>query len=114
MLIQTLHDFEKDEENITKMISSVANLSVETQRKIASFVGAVVGDAACLHLEWVYDQNKVAKIVENNDPAFWKENHNHFFSLPNGNVTCYADEVISVERFLKLNISLFWPLLAKK
>ena len=95
-MIQTLHDFEKDKENFIKMISSVANLSVETQRKIASFVGAVVGDAACLHLEWVYDQNKVAKIVENNDPAFWKENHNPFFSLPNGNVTCYADEVISV------------------
>ena len=61
------------------LINSVSSLSVETQRKIASLVGAVVGDAACLHLEWVYDQNKVAKIVGDNDPAFWKDNHNPFF-----------------------------------
>jgi len=89
------------------MMNSVANLSIETQRKIASIVGAVVGDAACLHLEWVYDQNKVAKIVGDNDPAFWKENHNPFFSLPNGNVTCYADEAVQVLSCMSDNDGVF-------
>ena len=39
--------------------SDLSNLDIETQRKIGAFVGAIVGDAASLHLEWIYDQNKV-------------------------------------------------------
>ena len=39
--------------------SDISNLDIETQRKIGAFVGAIVGDAASLHLEWIYDQNKV-------------------------------------------------------
>ena len=39
--------------------SDISNLEIETQRKIGAFVGAIVGDAASLHLEWIYDQNKV-------------------------------------------------------
>ena len=55
-----------------------------------------MADAASLHLEWIYDQNKVNKIVsaEEKDPAFWEEDHCPFFSLPNGKVSCYADQAI--------------------
>ena len=45
--------------------SDISNLDIETQRKIGAFVGAIVGDAASLHLEWIYDQNKVIKKVSN-------------------------------------------------
>ena len=78
------------------MFSYNSNLNPETQRKIGAFIGAIVADAASLHLEWIYDQNKVNKIVsaEEKDPAFWEENHCPFFSLPNGKVSCYADQAI--------------------
>ncbi len=39
--------------------SDISNLEIEVQRKIGALVGAIVGDAASLHLEWIYDQNKV-------------------------------------------------------
>ena len=77
------------------MSSHVLSLSPETQRKVGSFIGAIVADAASLHLEWIYDQNKVNKIVsKEKDPAFWEEDHCPFFSLPNGKVSCYADQAI--------------------
>ena len=77
------------------IISHISSLKLETQRKIGSFVGAIVGDAASLHLEWIYDQNKITKIVsEGQDPAFWPENHCPFFRLSNGKVSCYADQAI--------------------
>ena len=38
---------------------------------------------------------KVNRIVgEEKDPAFWIEDHCPFFSLPNGKVSCYADQAI--------------------
>ena len=78
-----------------RMISHISSLKLETQKKIGAFIGAIVGDAACLHLEWIYDQNKITKIVvEGQDPAFWPENHCPFFSLLNGKVSCYADQAI--------------------
>ena len=39
--------------------SDISSLDIKTQRKIGAYVGAIVGDAASLHLEWIYDQNKV-------------------------------------------------------
>ena len=57
--------------NLQSLIAQVAKLPTETSRKVASLVGAIVGDAACLHLEWVYDQDKIPKIVpEGESPAF--------------------------------------------
>ena len=79
---------------LTSLISKVSAMNNETSRKISSFIGAVVGDAACVHLEWVYDQAKVAEIVGEKDPAFWPESHVPFFTLPNGKVSCYADEAV--------------------
>lgn len=82
-------------QQLKTLIGQVSALKGETPRQVSALVGAVVGDAACLHLEWVYDQDKIPKIVpEGEDPSFWKESHCPFFSLPNGKVTCYADEAV--------------------
>ena len=90
--------------NLQSLIAQVAKLPTETSRKVASLVGAIVGDAACLHLEWVYDQDKIPKIVpEGESPAFWPESHCPFFSLPNGQVSCYADEAIQVLKVMDAN-----------
>ena len=37
------------------VIAQVSKLNIETQRKVAAFVGAIVGDAACLHLGQDHD-----------------------------------------------------------
>jgi len=69
-------------------------MNIQTSRKISAFIGAIVGDAACLQLDWIYDQSKVANIVKDKDPEFWPESHCPFFTLPNGKVSCYADEAV--------------------
>ena len=81
---------------LPSLITKVSNLNVETSRKVSAFLGAVVGDAASLHLEWIYDQAKVLDIVGGKDkePAFWPDSHVPFFTLPNGKVSCYNDEAI--------------------
>ena len=80
---------------LANLIKQVSELDAVTSRKVGCMVGAIVGDAACLHLEWIYDQAKVAQIVpEGQDPAFWSECHCPFFSLPNGKVSCYGDEAL--------------------
>ena len=57
--------------------SDISNLDIETQRKIGAFVGAIVGDAASLHLEWIYDQNKVC-----NNPNILRRPQNFAKSQP--------------------------------
>ena len=90
--------------NLQSLIAQVAKLPSETSRKVACMVGAIVGDAACLHLEWVYDQAKIPKIVpEGENPAFWPESHCPFFTLPNGKVSCYADEAVQVLNVMSAN-----------
>lgn len=80
---------------LNKLISEVNQLAPISAKKVAALAGAVVGDAACLHLEWIYDQNKIPQIVRpDQDPAFWQDSHCPFFSLPNGKVSCYADEAV--------------------
>ena len=60
---------------LSSMITKVSNLNVETSRKVSAFLGAVVGDAASLHLEWIYDQAQVLKIVggKDKDPSFFSK-----------------------------------------
>ena len=81
---------------LSSLIDKVSNLKDDTSKKISAFLGAVVGDAATLHLQWVYDQSKLLDIVggKNNDPSFWPDCHIPFFSLPNGKVSCYGDEAV--------------------
>ena len=87
------------------MITKVSNLNVETSRKVSAFLGAVVGDAASLHLEWIYDQAQVLKIVggKDKDPSFFPKSHVPFFSLPNGTVSCYNDEAIQALLAMAMN-----------
>ena len=61
---------------LEKLIAQVNSLDDLSSRKVSALVGAIVGDAACLHLEWIYDQDKVLKIVHppSREPAFWPEN----------------------------------------
>ena len=78
---------------LSSLITKVSTLNTESSRKISAFIGAIVGDAACIHLEWIYDQSKVADIVgKGQNPAFWHDSHCPFFTLPNGKISCYADE----------------------
>ena len=89
---------------IEKLISKVNSLDDLSSRKVSALVGAMVGDAACLHLEWIYDQDKVLKIVkQSNEPAFWPENHNPFFALPNGQLSGYADQALQVLNVMEEN-----------
>ena len=81
---------------LSSLIDKVSNLDDNTAKKVSAFLGAVVGDAATLHLQWVYDQSKLLDIVggKDNDPTFWPDCKIPFFSLPNGKVSCYGDEAI--------------------
>ena len=82
---------------LEKLIAKVDSLDDLSSRKVSALVGAIVADAACLHLEWIYDQDKVLKIVDHHpEPAFWPENHNPFFALPNGQLSGYADQTLQV------------------
>ncbi len=78
--------------NVSKLVQQVAKLDAEKSRRVSAFVGAIVGDAAGLSLDWIYDQDKLNKIVGEKNPEFWPESHCPFFKLPNGKTTCYADE----------------------
>lgn len=93
---------------LTNLVAQVGKLNATVSKKVSALVGAVVGDAACLHLEWIYDQDKVTNIVpEGQDPAFWKESHCPFFTLPNGKVSCYADETVQALHAMASNDGMF-------
>ena len=95
-------------DKLESLIEKVANLDPIKEKKIAAFIGAIVGDAACIHLEWIYDDvtlvekgvteakvtSSTKSVTEGKDPAFWPKSHNPFFTLPNGKVSCYADQAI--------------------
>ena len=88
---------------LENLISKVNSLDDLSHRKVSALIGALVGDAACLHLEWIYDQDKVTKIVQNANPEFWHENHNPFFDLPNGKLSGYADQTLQVLNIMASN-----------
>ena len=46
---------------ISDLIEKISKLPLETSRKISAFIGAIVGDAACIHLEWIYDEVTLAE-----------------------------------------------------
>ena len=43
------------------------------------------------------------------DPAFWQDSHCPFFSLPNGKVSCYADEAVQSLHQMASNEATFDP-----
>ena len=46
---------------LSSLIDKIVSLETEKSRKISSFVGAIVGDAACIHLEWIYDETTLTE-----------------------------------------------------
>ena len=46
---------------ISDLVEKISKLPLETSRKISAFIGAIVGDAACIHLEWIYDEVTLAE-----------------------------------------------------
>jgi hypothetical protein len=92
---------------LNNLVSKVTKLNGHAPRKVAAFIGAVTGDAAALHLEWIYDQEKLANIIGSNDPAFWQDSHCPFYTLPTGKVSCYADQAIQALTVMSDNGGVF-------
>ena len=82
------------------LVSEVLLLDSIACNKVSALVGALVADAACLNLEWIYDQEKICEIVGNKNPEFWQESHCPFFTLPSGKMSCNGDLILqSLEVF---------------
>ena len=130
---------------VTSLVKQVSGLTPEVSKKVAAMVGAVVGDAASIHLrksklfreielysrisrgfslleilkciqfpnfissiEWIYDQRKLSQIVSKGEnPEFWPEDHNSYFTLPNGKYSCYADEAVQTLNVMAENDNCF-------
>lgn len=80
---------------LEKLVSGVAAMPAEAKRKISAILGAVVGDAASLPLEWIYKDEDMQAIVGDNPPEFWPSCHNPFYTLPTGALSCYGDELVT-------------------
>ena len=48
---------------VSALVKQVSGLAPDVSKKVAAMVGAVVGDAASIQLEWIYDQRKLEAIV---------------------------------------------------
>jgi len=48
---------------IASLLRKVAELDPITSRKVSCMVGAAVGDACCVRLEWIYSQEMMARII---------------------------------------------------
>jgi len=89
---------------VSALVKQVSGLAPDVSKKVAAMVGAVVGDAASIQLEWIYDQRKLEAIVpEGQNPEFWPESHNKYFTLPNGKYSCYADEAVQTLNVMASN-----------
>ena len=51
---------------VSALVKQVSGLAPDVSKKVAAMVGAVVGDAASIQLEWIYDQRKLEAIVQGN------------------------------------------------
>lgn len=89
---------------LKNLISGVAAMPPDVNRKISCVLGAVVADAASLPLEWIYKDATMTGIVGDKNPEFWPESHCPFYTLPTGSVSCYTDEMLtSLETLAKNN-----------
>jgi len=79
---------------IASLLRKVAELDPITSRKVSCMVGAAVGDACCVRLEWIYSQEMMARIIGKEDPVFWKDSHSPYYILPNGKISGYGDQAI--------------------
>lgn len=79
----------------SKFVEKVSRLEPKKQRAIASIFGAVVADAAGQALHWVYDLEKLKKIVEGlSEPEFLEPSQNPFYVVENGEQSTYGEQFL--------------------
>ena len=59
--------------SLQSLIEKISTLPEDVSRKISAFIGAIVGDAACIHLEWIYDEVTLAEKGVSFDEKFVKK-----------------------------------------
>jgi len=79
---------------LASLLKIVKDLDPITSRKVSCMVGAAVGDACCVRLEWIYSQDMMNHIIGKEDPVFWKDSHSPYYILPNGKISGYGDQAI--------------------
>ena len=77
--------------SLAQLVEQASGLDEVSGRKVAALIGSLVGDAASLHLEWVYDQDKLLGLVQEEEPEFWPDNQCPYFDLANGHLSCNGD-----------------------
>ncbi|XP_033743115.1 crystallin J1A-like isoform X2 [Pecten maximus] len=65
-----------------------------TQRCVGAVVGALVADAAAMPVHWIYDVEKMKKVIEDcqQQPEFLPESRCPFYTLPTGRYSSYGDQ----------------------
>ena len=89
--------------SIAGLIGKITELDPLAGRKVAAMIGAVVGDAACVSLEWIYSQEKMAHLTKGQDPVFFPTSHSPYYILPNGNISGYGDEAVQTLKAMSDN-----------
>ena len=75
-----------------------ASLAV-TEKYIGAVRGAIVADAASMGLHWIYDTEKLKRLVdnsENKDPVFFNPPSCPFYQYTSGKVSPYGAEALAV------------------
>jgi len=85
---------DKKMSKLASLLKIVKDLDPITSRKVSCMVGAAVGDACCVRLEWIYSQDMMNHIIGKEDPVFWKDSHSPYYILPNGKISGYGDQAI--------------------
>jgi ADP-ribosylglycohydrolase len=73
----------------------------QKERAISAVVAAFVADAATMGLHWIYDDNKMKELLENDrKPEFYEPPSCPFYSYENGNLSPYGDEILPLLKYL--------------
>ncbi|XP_005092833.2 crystallin J1A [Aplysia californica] len=74
-------------------MAAVLELPPLQQRKVAAIVGACVADAAAQPLHWIYNEGKMASLIEGKEEIeFRHPSANPFYRIPTGSNSCYGDQ----------------------
>ncbi len=80
------------------------------ERILGCVLGQLVADAAARPLHWVYDQKKLAALLEEVDePAFFPRNASPFYDVPLGAQSGYGDQGLVMLRALRAAGGSFAP-----
>lgn len=65
-----------------------------TKRCVGAVVGSLVADASAMPVHWIYDGEKMKKVLEDckQQPEFLPESRCPFYRLPTGNNSSYGDQ----------------------